>query len=201
MTHVLPPSVQPLRCSECKLTTWRQVAAWRTHKESEWVHLNYTNVAFWKIHIAGALRPESESTLSSRTHTHTVAQDWMWEHCSGNSLMHTAAPHAEPDIENGLSRERQTRERGGGERECRTERAQEKMSRSMRLLLHQRSLSEHIRYSTCRALDLFNGNTRDQRLTGECVTGCGRGCGCANVDEVFKKKNMFLSTNMASLWC
>lgn len=38
----------------------------------------------------------------------------------------------------------------------------------MRLLLMQRSLSEHIRYSTFRALDLFNGNTRDQRLTGEC---------------------------------
>ncbi|XP_077061146.1 rho GTPase-activating protein 7 isoform X3 [Siphateles boraxobius] len=76
--------------------------------------------------------------------------------------MHTAAPHAEPDIENGLSRVRQ---RGEGGRGFRTERAQEKMSRSMRLLLMQRSLSEHIRYSTCRALDLLNGNTRDQRLT------------------------------------
>ncbi|XP_055061708.2 rho GTPase-activating protein 7 isoform X2 [Misgurnus anguillicaudatus] len=39
------------------------------------------------------------------------------------------------------------------------------MSRSMRLLLLQRSLSEHIRYSTCRALDLLNRNTWDQRLT------------------------------------
>ncbi|XP_058653440.1 rho GTPase-activating protein 7 isoform X4 [Onychostoma macrolepis] len=80
--------------------------------------------------------------------------------------MHTAALHAEPDMENGLSRERQTRERGEGGRESRTEREQDKMSRSMRLLLLQkRSLSEHIRYSTCRALDLFNRNTRDQRLT------------------------------------
>ncbi|XP_057187379.1 rho GTPase-activating protein 7 isoform X2 [Triplophysa rosa] len=39
------------------------------------------------------------------------------------------------------------------------------MSRSMRLLLLQRSLSEHIRFSTCRALDLLNKNTQDQRLT------------------------------------
>lgn len=80
--------------------------------------------------------------------------------------MHTAALHAEPDMENGLNRERQTRERGERGRESRTEQEQDKMSRSMSLMLHQkRSLSEHIRYSTCRALDLFNRNTRDQRLT------------------------------------
>ncbi len=124
------------------------------------------------------------SVPHTHTHTHTVAQDWMWEHCSGNSLMHTAALHAEPDMENGLSRERQTRERGERGRESRTDREQDKMSRSMRLLLLQkRSLSEHIRYSTCRALDLFNRNTRDQRLTGECVSGCGSGCGCENVKK------------------
>lgn len=107
--------------------------------------------------------------------------------------MHTAALHAEPDMENGLSRERQTRERGEGGRESRAEREQEKMSRSMRL----RSLSEHIRYSTCRALDLFNRNTRDQRLTGECVCGCGRGCGCANVEAVIKEH---VSENMYGLF-
>ncbi len=101
--------------------------------------------------------------------------------------MHTAALHAEPDMENGLNRERQTRERGERGRESRTEQEQDKMSRSMRLMLHQkRSLSEHIRYSTCRALDLFNRNTRDQRLTGERVSGCGSGSGCVNVEAVIK---------------
>lgn len=157
--------------------------------EREWVSaLKLHKCGFLKnSHCGGTEAWVGKHSVLTHTHTHTVAQDWMWEHCSGNSLMHTAVPHAEPDIENGLSRERQTRERGEGGREYRTERAQEKMSRSMRLLLLQRSLSEHIRYSTCRALDLFNRNTEDQRLTGECVTGCGRGCRCANVEVVFKK--------------
>lgn len=114
--------------------------------------------------------------------------------------MHTAALHAEPDMENGLSRERQPRERGEGGRESRIEREQDKMSRSMRLLLLQkRSLSEHFRYSTYRALDLFNRNTRDQRLTGKNVSGYGSGCGCANVEAVKKKKKNFLRRIMVSL--
>lgn len=69
--------------------------------------------------------------------------------------MHTAAPQAKPDVESRLREEDENLEATG------------KMSRSMRLLLLQRSLSEHIRSSTSRALDLLNGNIQDLRLTGE----------------------------------
>lgn len=41
------------------------------------------------------------------------------------------------------------------------------MSRSMRLLLLQRSLSDHIRSSTSRALDAFSKTAGESRLAGE----------------------------------
>lgn len=75
-SDISAPSVKALRHSKCKVATRRHLQGHRTRARMCTQIPKYSHGA------------EARDRRHLHTYTHALAQDWMREHCSRNSLMH-----------------------------------------------------------------------------------------------------------------